>query len=89
MVWNHKTDYNILLEKDSNGHPTRNYNRSYWLAQLQYVFNKKNENSEHSWNKMHTNSVIKFTASSVCLTLYIPYTWQDFNQKLEIKSKLI
>ncbi|MBC8753582.1 leucine-rich repeat domain-containing protein [Kordia sp. YSTF-M3] len=41
LVWNPKSDSNILLESDSNKLPTRNYNRMYWLAQLQYSFLKR------------------------------------------------
>ena len=41
LVWNPTSDANVLLEKDSNELPTRNYNRMYWLAQLQYSFLKR------------------------------------------------
>ncbi|QHI38604.1 Internalin-A [Kordia antarctica] len=41
LVWNPKSDANKLLEKDSNELSTRNYNRMYWLAQLQYSFLKR------------------------------------------------
>jgi internalin A len=41
LVWNPESDHNKLLEKDRNDHPTRNYNRMYWLAQLQYIFTRR------------------------------------------------
>uniref|UniRef100_UPI003D6BB7A6 TIR domain-containing protein n=1 Tax=Kordia sp. TaxID=1965332 RepID=UPI003D6BB7A6 len=44
LVWNPKSDVNELLAKDSKALSTRNYNRAYWLAQLQYAFLKRNQN---------------------------------------------
>ncbi|MCD8412346.1 leucine-rich repeat domain-containing protein [Tenacibaculum finnmarkense] len=48
LVWNPQNNENKLVEKDSNQQSTRNYNRMYWLAQLEYSFLKNFNNKEYT-----------------------------------------
>ncbi|MCG8748777.1 leucine-rich repeat domain-containing protein [Tenacibaculum finnmarkense] len=48
LVWNPQNNENKLVEKDSNQQSTRNYNRMYWLAQLEYSFLKNFDNKEYT-----------------------------------------
>ncbi|MCD8440287.1 leucine-rich repeat protein [Tenacibaculum finnmarkense] len=48
LVWNPQNNENKLVEKDSNQQSTRNYNRMYWLAQLEYSFLKNFNNKEYN-----------------------------------------
>ncbi|WP_430409769.1 leucine-rich repeat domain-containing protein [Kordia sp.] len=51
LVWHPKSNHNELLVKDSNTFATRNYRRDYWLAQLQYAFDKKNTDKEKVYDE--------------------------------------
>nr|WP_298512623.1 TIR domain-containing protein [uncultured Kordia sp.] len=45
LVWTPKSDSNSLLKKDNNDNPIQNRNRMYWLSELQYYFQKQNDNN--------------------------------------------